>query len=89
MMLVKLLLVALALWMPAASMAAPVEAESRVETSAQSAEHEAHGSESEESELFFALPAAPHVFEHLIGFCSHRPLDGHIIELLIPPPNPS
>ena len=91
----KCLLVALALWMPAASFAAAVESARRVEHAApceapEGSESEAE-SEGEENAMLFTLSSAPvaRAFEHIVGHDSHSPLDGHIVEMLIPPPNPS
>lgn len=87
----KCLLVALALWLPVASFAAAVGADARVEHTASCAELEPSCSESAENEAFLkSSKAAPApVFAPIFEHDSHRSLDGHIVELLIPPPNPS
>lgn len=89
--LAKALLVALALWMPAASFAATVCPGSRVESQAPCAEPAAE--ESSESDLELLLPSseAPvsSMNAHTVLHESHRPLDGHIAELHSPPPNSS
>ena len=92
MKLAKCLLVALALWMPAASFAAAVGA-SRVEQTPceESTPGESCDCLSEED----ALPLTPFVAPlarssaHTVEHDAQRPLDGHIAELLIPPPNPA
>lgn len=87
----KCLLVALALWLPAASFAAAVGADARVEHTAPCAEPETSGCESEENEVFLAShPAglAP-AFKSNFIHNSQSSLDGPSVELLIPPPNPA
>ena len=85
----KCLTLSLALWMPAASFASAVGADAHVEHAAPCAEQDA--SESGENEMLLTSSAAPvaPAFEHVVDHDSHRSLDGHIVELLIPPPNPS
>lgn len=91
MKLAKCLLVALALWMPAASFAVAAGYSASVEQGEPCEEASSHDESSEQNELF--LPAAVALlapkdklaFDHV----GHRPLDGHVDELLIPPPNPA
>jgi len=93
MKLAKCLLVALALWMPAAAFAAAA-ASARVEQNAPCEEtptSEESSDSSEENQFFLPSSAVPFTRSamHTIEFASHEPLDGHIVELLIPPPNRS
>lgn len=83
---VKILLVALALWMPAASFASAVGADLHVENEAPCSEHEA-----EDNDLFLTSSAAPFApaFAHLVSHDSHSALDGPVAELDGPPPKPS
>lgn len=90
----KCLLVALALWMPAASFAAAAGFGARLEHAspcAEPAHEESSDSRAELNEMF--LPASPasrsSLTAHVVQHESHRPLDGHIAELHSPPPNPS
>lgn len=85
----KCLLVALALWLPAASFAVAVGADSRVEYTQPCAEPETSESEENEVSLTSSAAAPAPAFEPEFDHDSHRSLDGHIVELLIPPPNPS
>lgn len=90
MKLAKCLLVALALWMPTASFAAAV-ASARAEQQApfdESAPEETE-TRAEEDLMLPASLIAPfsRPVIHTVESESHRPLDGHIAELLIPPPN--
>lgn len=89
--LAKCLLVALALWMPAASFTAAAAASVSVEHAAPCEEAPATEELSEQNELFLPAYASPVPITNLRAFdhFSQRALDGHIVELLIPPPNPS
>ncbi|MDP3542377.1 MAG: hypothetical protein Q8T11_07925 [Elusimicrobiota bacterium] len=86
----KCLLVALALWMPAASFTAAA-ANVAVEHAAPCAEAPAVEEVSEQNEMFLPARVTPvaiptlHTFDHF----SQRALDGHVAELIIPPPNPA
>jgi len=90
MKLAKALLVALALWIPAASFAAAVCGVARLESQAPCEEPAAEET-SEQSELELLLPSSdttvPSLTAHTVRHESHRPLDGHIAELHSPPPN--
>jgi len=90
----KCLLVALAMWMPAASFAAAVGLDSRYERSApceESAPEESSESRAELTEMFLPSSVAPvaSTTVHTVHHESHIPLDGHIAELHSPPPNPA
>lgn len=88
----KCLLVALALWMPAASFAAALNAGPRTEASSPCEEERAPegvSERAEDSDAFlpiFVVPALT-LDSHTVLHESHRPLDGHIAELHSPPPN--
>jgi hypothetical protein len=78
--------------MPAASFAAVVASAGRVEQPApcdEQAPEESADSRLEEDPLFLTSSVAPRatVSAHTLETDGHRPLDGHIAELLIPPPN--
>ncbi len=93
MKLAKCLLVALALWMPTASFAAAI-ASPRAEQQApcdETTPEESSESRAEEDTMFLSSSVAPRsiVSAHTVETESHHPLDGHIAELLIPPPNPA
>lgn len=93
MKLAKCLLVALALWMPTASFAVAVSS-ARAEQQAlcdESAPEESAESRDVEDLMFRAASIVPFVRStaHTVEIDSHRPLAGHIAELLIPPPNPA
>ena len=92
MKLAKCLLVALALWMPAASFAAAVGAISAEQTLCdESAPEESSDSRSEEDTMFLTSHVAPlaRVSMHTVESDGQRALEGHIPEMLIPPPNPA
>lgn len=85
----KCLLVALALWMPSASFAAAVGVSVFHEQSAPCEEAPASDELSEQNDFFppsIAAPAAP-AFTRDHEHARQHPLDGHIGELHIPPPN--
>jgi len=88
----KCLLVALALWMPAASFAAAAGVDARSERTAPCEEappEESSESSGELNEMFLPSSVAPAVTAamHTVHHESHIPLDGHIAELNSPPPN--
>ncbi|MEQ1918470.1 MAG: hypothetical protein ABL955_04670 [Elusimicrobiota bacterium] len=92
MKLAKCLLVALALWMPAVSFAAALGSARTEQTPCEeSAPEAASDARSEDNEMhltpFIVTPAGSR--SHTVELAGHRPLDGHIAELLIPPPNPA
>lgn len=86
----KSLLVALTLWMPAASFAAVV-ASGRAEQATPCEEQAPEESSdlSEHNEMLFTSSVVPLTIgsAHTVHHESHRPLDGHIAELHSPPPN--
>ncbi|UPT72756.1 MAG: hypothetical protein M0D55_12555 [Elusimicrobiota bacterium] len=93
MKLAKIALVALALWMPSASFAAAVFQDKQSSCPAQEEQRspdEAAG-EAESDALFLASPVrllvAPSAC--FVDHAGHEPLDGHLVEPLLPPPNPA
>ncbi len=88
----KCLLVALAIWMPAASFAAAAGLDARFEHTApceQPAPEENSEFRAELNEMFLPSAVAPvsSGTSHTVRHESHIPLDGHIAELHSPPPN--
>lgn len=91
--LARCLLVALALWMPVASFAASAGVTYADCTAScdDSAPDEAMDSSAEDADMFFAQPLRAPVAPSSVGFhdsAGHRPLAGHLVEPLLPPPNP-
>lgn len=94
MKLAQFLLVALALWMPAASFAAAAAPAGVIEREApceEPAPEESSELRAELNEMFLPSSVAPIASgtSHTVHHESHFPLDGHIAELHSPPPNPS
>ncbi|MBI2788549.1 MAG: hypothetical protein HYX59_07705 [Elusimicrobia bacterium] len=87
----KCLLVALCLWMPAATFAAAAIASVAVEHAAPCEEAPAAEEMSDQNELFFPSSVTPmaHTAQHTFDRTSQRVLDGHVVEIFIPPPNPA